>query len=122
MTISNAPETPFAEPWQAQAFALTVELHAKGAFTWPDWSAALGARIAAADGADYYEHWLAALETILAAKGVVDPPALEARKSDWERAYRDTPHGRPVGLRLRYTAVSRPSSIGVASRGGPAEY
>ena len=98
MTISNAPEAPFAEPWQAQAFALAVELHAKGAFTWPEWSAALGARIAAADGGDYYEHWLAALETILAAKGVIDAPALGARKTDWERAYRDTPHGRPVTL------------------------
>ena len=99
MTISNAPEAPFAEPWQAQAFALAVELHRQGAFTWRQWSAALGARIAAADGGDYYEHWLAALEAILAAKGIVHLPALAARKTDWERAYRDTPHGRPVGLR-----------------------
>ncbi len=98
MTISNAPEAPFAEPWQAQAFALTVELHRQGAFTWPQWSAALGARIAAADGGDYYEHWLAALETILAAKGLVDTEALAALKADWEGAYRDTPHGRPVTL------------------------
>ena len=99
MTISNAPDALFAEPWQAQAFALTVELHRQGAFTWPEWSAALGARLAAADGGDYYEHWLEALETILAAQGVIDAPALAARKAEWARAYRETPHGAPVGLR-----------------------
>ena len=69
MTISNAPEAPFAEPWQARAFALTLELHRQGAFTWPQWSAALGARIAAADGGEYYEHWLEALEALLGYSG-----------------------------------------------------
>jgi nitrile hydratase accessory protein len=102
MPISSPPDlggaAPFAEPWQAQAFALTVELHAKGAFTWSEWSRTLGAQIAAEDGADYYERWLAALETILAAKGLADPASLAALKSAWARAYRDTPHGKPVAL------------------------
>ena len=26
----------FAEPWQAQAFAMAVKLHEEGVFTWPD--------------------------------------------------------------------------------------
>ena len=34
----EAPETPFEEPWQAQAFALTVDLHARGAFSWNEWA------------------------------------------------------------------------------------
>jgi hypothetical protein len=32
-------EPVFAEPWQAQAFALAVELSAKGHFTWKEWEA-----------------------------------------------------------------------------------
>jgi len=31
----------FAEPWQAQAFALALQLHEQGAFTWTEWAAAL---------------------------------------------------------------------------------
>jgi nitrile hydratase accessory protein len=106
MTISSAPDIAgrfeaegapvFAEPWQAQAFALTVELHRGGAFTWSEWSAALGARIGTGGGAPYYEDWLAALETILAEKGLADAAQLAALKSAWAHAYRDTPHGKPV--------------------------
>jgi nitrile hydratase accessory protein len=98
--LSEGEDAPaFAEPWQAQAFALTVELHRQGAFTWSEWSRTLGAHIAAEDGADYYyEHWLAALEAILAEKGLADPVQLAFLKSAWTRAYRDTPHGRPVTL------------------------
>jgi len=62
----------FAEPWQAQAFALAVQLHAAGAFSWNDWAAALSAELKAAeargesdDGSRYYEHWLAALERLV---------------------------------------------------------
>lgn len=98
MTILNAPDAPFAEPWQAQAFALAVELHRQGAFTWPEWSATLGARIAARDDDNYYEHWLAALETILADKGLADRATLATLKAAWARAYRVTPHGKPVTL------------------------
>ena len=36
----------FAEPWQAQAFALAVRLHAEGAFTWTEWAAALSQALA----------------------------------------------------------------------------
>ena len=31
----------FAEPWQAQAFALAVRLSAQGHFTWKEWATAL---------------------------------------------------------------------------------
>jgi len=50
----NAPETPavFAEPWQAQAFALTLKLHENGAFTWTEWAEALSAELATDPGDD----------------------------------------------------------------------
>jgi nitrile hydratase accessory protein len=92
----------FAAPWQAQAFAMTLHLHAKGLFTWTQWAETLGAEIRAAgpadDGSRYYEHWLAALEKIVAARGATDAHALHARAEAWTRAAAATPHGKPIEL------------------------
>jgi nitrile hydratase accessory protein len=98
----------FAEPWQAQAFALAVRLSEQGHYTWKEWAAALAAQLRAADergepddGSRYYEHWLAALEGLVIAKGLVPPAALRTRKDEWIAAYQNTPHGQPVGLQSR---------------------
>ena len=95
----------FAEPWQAQAFAMTVELHKAGLFTWAEWAETLGAEIARAraagdpdTGETYYFHWLAALERLVAEKGAASPAELGARKDAWDRAARATPHGQPIVL------------------------
>ena len=95
---SDGREPVFAEPWQAQAFALVVELHARGAFTWPDWAAALAEAIATAPHAPYYESWVQALEQMAEGRGLADPAALADRKTALAEAYRVTPHGRPVEL------------------------
>lgn len=92
----------FAEPWQAQAFALAVRLSEQGYFTWKEWAAALAEELKAAppdDGSHYYEHWVKALERLVAAKGLADPASLATRKEAWADAYRRTPHGKPVELR-----------------------
>ncbi len=96
----------FAEPWQAQAFALAVKLSEQGRFTWKEWASALADELAAAaargapdDGSQYYHHWVAALERLVTAKGLTDSAALLARKKAWAEAYRHTPHGKPVVLR-----------------------
>ncbi len=108
----NAPSLPrdeggpvFAEPWQAQAFALAVRLSAEGYFTWKEWAAALADELKAAadrgepdDGSRYYHHWLAALERVVLAKRLTDGAALLTRKEEWADAYRHTPHGKPVEL------------------------
>lgn len=95
----------FEEPWQAEAFALALHLHEAGAFTWAEWAEALSAEIAAAgpgdDGARYYEHWLAALERLVTARGLAGRAALAERKEAWAEAYRHTPHGKPVALAPR---------------------
>ena len=95
----------FAEPWQAQAFALAVKLSEAGHFTWTEWAAALADELKAAeargepdDGSHYYEHWLATLERLVMAKGLADAHALSERKEAWADAYRHTPHGKPVEL------------------------
>jgi len=91
----------FAEPWQAQAFALAVQLSADGVFTWPEWAAALAAELAADpgdDGSRYYEHWVAALERLATGRGLTATADLAERKADWAEAYRHTPHGKPIEL------------------------
>ena len=95
----------FREPWEAQAFALTVKLHEAGLFTWDEWAAVLSAEIAAAQSAGdpdlgntYYRHWQKALERISAEKGAALGGELERRVETWRRAYLNTPHGHPVEL------------------------
>ena len=114
----NQPELPnlprddngpvFAEPWEAQAFALAVKLSEQGYFTWKEWAAALAQELKAAadrgepdDGSCYYHHWLAALERLVASKGLTTPEAMQDRKEAWADAYRHTPHGKPVVLAVR---------------------
>ena len=96
----------FAEPWQAQAFALAVKLSEQGYFTWAEWADALAGELKRAeergepdDGTHYYEHWLATLELLATSKGLTDPVALLERREAWADAYRHTPHGQPVALR-----------------------
>jgi len=117
----------FAEPWQAEAFALAVRLSAQGCFSWQEWATTLADELAAAEqravpapqqsthaadhpphapqhtqadaGSLYYHCWLTALERLVVAKGLTDPASLLAQKEAWAEAYRTTPHGLPVALR-----------------------
>lgn len=112
MSLSDAKKLPglkldggdltFSEPWQAQAFALALQLHASGAFSWAEWTAALAEQLKLSDSADdgsrYYECWLEALERLVAGKALVTPAAIEERMEAWAVAYRHTPHGKPVEL------------------------
>ena len=96
----------FKAPWEAQAFAMAVKLHETGAFTWPEWSARLAEEIQRAQtagdadlGDTYYLHWLAALEGLVADKGLVGVAELKRRKNEWAEAARTTAHGKPIELR-----------------------
>ena len=96
----------FREPWEAQAFAMTLALHERGLFSWPEWAATLGEEIkraqAAGDpdtGETYYRHWLNALERIVAAKGLADATMLARYRHAWHHAADRTPHGTPIELR-----------------------
>jgi len=95
----------FKAPWEAQAFAITLALHERGEFSWPEWAQALSEVIAEArrrgepdTGERYYEHWLTALERIAARKGMVSAERLRQRRLEWEEAARRTPHGQPIAL------------------------
>ncbi len=96
----------FREPWEAQAFAMTLTLHQRGLFTWPQWAATLSEEIKRAQGAGdpdtgetYYRHWLNALERLVAEKGVADAAMLARYQHAWDHAADRTPHGQPIELR-----------------------
>ncbi len=90
-------EPVFNEPWEAQAFAMVVKLHEKGAFTWPEWAETLSREIKSRE-APYYEHWLAALEKIVEGKGLMTNKERLTRIDAWDRAAHATPHGQPIVL------------------------
>ena len=87
----------FNEPWEAQAFAMVVKLHERGAFTWTEWAETLGREIKSSDR-PYYEHWLSALEKIAEAKGLMSNNERLERVAAWDRAAHATPHGQPIEL------------------------
>jgi len=66
----------FAEPWEAQAFAMALALHARGLFSWPN-----------------------ALERLVAEKGIADATTLARYHDAWDHAAERTPHGAPIELR-----------------------
>lgn len=95
----------FNEPWEAEAFAMTLTLYEQGVFTWPQWAEKLSDEIARAQAAGdpdlgntYYRHWLAALERIVVEKNIASEQQLSDLYADWNRAALSTPHGQPIVL------------------------
>lgn len=95
----------FEEPWQAQAFAMTVKLNEAGQFSWSEWADVFGAEISAdtASGQGvgntaYYLCWLSALEKIVAQKNLLTAEQLSTRKAEWREASEHTPHGQPIDI------------------------
>ena len=105
MKPSDLPRLPtdtdgpvFAAPWEAQAFAMAVKLNEAGIFTWSEWAEALGAELHGAPERPYYESWLAALERLSLAKGLLTETERLARVEAWDRGAKATPHGQPIEL------------------------
>jgi nitrile hydratase accessory protein len=108
----NLPQIPtdadgpvFAEPWQAQAFALAVRLCDEGHFTWAEWVDMFSQEIKTAQangdpdlGNTYYNHWLNVLEKIITQKQDITSEEMNLRKEEWRKAYLRTPHGQSVEI------------------------
>jgi nitrile hydratase accessory protein len=101
----------FREPWELRAFALAVAAYHAGQYEWSEFQLSLieSIRRWEADGAhegeepwSYYEHWLTALETVLAGSGLLS----EANLDDRTKAVLATPknanhheaHREPVAI------------------------
>lgn len=94
----------FSAPWEAKIFAMTVQAHRAGVFTWLEWTEVLGAELARdGDGSGettgYYDHWLNAFEALLTSKGVAGAGQLTDLRNAWDDAARATPHGQPIELK-----------------------
>jgi nitrile hydratase accessory protein len=103
---SDADGPVFREPWEAQAFAMALALHARGLFSWSEWAASLADEIKRAQtagdpdtGETYYRHWLATLEKLISAKGVATSELLHRYRDAWDHAADRTPHGQPIELK-----------------------
>jgi nitrile hydratase accessory protein len=76
-------ELVFAAPWESRIFGVTLALHAAGHFAWDEFRARLIAEIARREQEPdwkYYDCWTAALEDLLAAKGLCAADELAARE------------------------------------------
>jgi nitrile hydratase accessory protein len=79
-------ELVFEEPWESRAFGVAVALSDSDAFEWERFRQELIAEIGTWQGDDwsYYERWLAALEHVLLADGVLEAAEIETRMGEIE--------------------------------------
>jgi len=79
-------ELVFEEPWQSRAFGVAVALSERDDFEWERFRQELIGEIGAWDGErwSYYERWLAALQRVLLADGLLDEAEIEARMAEIE--------------------------------------
>lgn len=86
-------ELVFNSPWEGRAFGIAVALEAGHRYSWSDFSGRLAEEIAEegsdADPAHYYERWLAALERVVVAGGLLERDELEARVREYRQGVRD---------------------------------
>ena len=86
-------ELVFQAPWEARAFGLAVALNQQDLYKWREFSAELAATIAVADQnndpANYYTRWVASLEELIIAKGLLSREQLDARTSEWAAGIHD---------------------------------
>lgn len=101
----HEPNRSFDHPWQAQAFAMIVEMHKGGMFTWPEWVEMFSTVIKANPAREgetsndtYYRQWMIALEKMVGRVAKIATEAVDERVGEWRQAYLNTPHGQPIVL------------------------
>ena len=84
-------EMSFDHPWEIRAFALAVAAHTGGEFDWQlfqralidaikDWESTRS--VTSDESWSYYEHWVSALEAVMASSGAIDRAALTNRTAE----------------------------------------
>ena len=97
-TLPGAGEQSFDQPWEVRAFAMAVAAYHAGQYEWSEFQLSLidSIRRWEADGGtepwSYYEHWLTALETVLAGSGALSDAALDDRTKAVLATPRNTGH------------------------------
>lgn len=100
-TLEDDEDAPiFYAPWQARAFAIAVALSDEGTYDWTAFQERLAAEIERVDNAAvpvdgrasetaYYRRWVAALERLLLADGVLENDELTERTREFAEGERD---------------------------------
>ncbi|HVS47469.1 MAG TPA: nitrile hydratase accessory protein [Candidatus Dormibacteraeota bacterium] len=81
-------ELVFDAPWEGRAFGLAVVLNEKGAYTWDDFRSRLVDQVRTGEP-HYYENWIRALESLLAAQEIVSPEEVELCAAEYRALKRD---------------------------------
>jgi len=81
-------ELVFDAPWEGRAFGLAVVLNERGAYAWDDFRTRLVHEVRTGDPR-YYENWVRALESLLAAHEIVSPDEVELRTAEYRALKRD---------------------------------
>ncbi len=82
--VGTGEQRAFTEPWEVRAFAIAVAAYHNGQYEWSEFQLSLIDSIKKweAEGGEpwsYYEHWLEALETVLAGNGALSDAALDEK-------------------------------------------
>ena len=86
-------ELVFEEPWESRAFGVAVALSERNAFEWERFRRGLIAEITRWErehgerdraGWSYYQRWLASLEHLLLADGLLEAGEIDARMAELE--------------------------------------
>lgn len=125
--VLEPDKSVFNQPWEAEAFAIVFALHQAGLITWGAWAATLADEIRRAQaggdpdtGETYYSHWLAALERVVAERGIASVDTQAHYRDAWRRAAQRTPHGEAIELaKSDFATVGRwkEEGLGVRLRG-----
>jgi nitrile hydratase accessory protein len=101
-------ERSFEHPWELRAFAMAVAAYHDGQYEWSEFQLSLIDSIKTweAEGGgepwSYYEHWLEALETVLAGNGALSDAVLDDRTkavlSTPKNANHHEAHREPVAI------------------------
>jgi nitrile hydratase accessory protein len=95
----EAGERAFEHPWELRAFAIAVAAYHNGQYEWSEFQLALIDAIkkweqGEAEPWSYYQHWLTALETVLAGNGLLSEAALDEGTKALLATPRDAEHQR----------------------------
>jgi nitrile hydratase accessory protein len=94
-------ELAFSAPWEIRAFAMAVAAYNSGMYEWSEFQLSLiesirqweqGGHDPDNEPWSYYEHWLTALETVLAGSGLLSESMLDDRTKEVLATPRDASH------------------------------
>jgi nitrile hydratase accessory protein len=96
--LPGGGERAFEHPWELRAFAMAVAAYHNGQYDWSEFQLSLIDSIkrweqgTGGEPWSYYEHWLTALETVLAGNGALSEANLDERTKAVLATPRNTDH------------------------------